>query len=271
MSINSITLTPNLAFSEEWCDISDTKASLPVELKTPPCPENKGFSSWITRFINYFSDTFGDKLTCTQLNDSLNSVFSQKNEWEANLPFEYGGTLQVGCRSKQKGGVTYVVSAPSHDLMDKNSIQAMLSGGRSAATSLGEIQSHYSQGQVKAFVPIAQSNTCGYFGSRGHFVLLEVSINDGKIESAKLHDSKNGFIDTFYDGAAHLTKQLLSHKNLHLDENFSVTVEHHGDQALLNGSDCGRYVTYYASTLIDEGNLSGVNSLSTREFFKKYF
>lgn len=262
---------PHSSINHDWDDLSDLKSNHTAELRKPPSPQNHGFCAWVSNFIHYLSGTFGEKLGCTQLNSALNSIFTPKEGWEAKSTFEYGGTIQVGCRSKQVDGITYVVAAPAHDLPTDDSVQAMLSGGRSAVQTLHEIQTTYPRGDVKVFIPIAQSNTLGCFGTRGHFVLLEADWVDGKIESAKIHDSKGGLLDTFYMGAQHLTKQLLREHLLDLPKGFEVTAEHYGDQSLFNGNDCGRYAAYYAATLIKKGDLSGSCSGAAQTFFKKHF
>ncbi|WP_236851504.1 hypothetical protein [Candidatus Sodalis pierantonius] len=244
---------------------------LPETLRKSPCIESKGFCSWMCSLFNYLTGTFGEKLRCSQLNITLDSIFNQKNGWKTDSTFEYGGTIQTAWRSKQVGGTKYLVTAPAHDLPDENTVQAQLSGGRSTARTLGEIKDIYSNAYLKVLVPIAQSNTLGCFGPRGHFVLLEVTINDGNIQSAQLHDSKAGLIDAFYDGAEHLTKQLRTHDSLSLSKDFFVTTEHRGEQSLFNGNDCGRYTAYYANKITNEGNLLNANIADARYFFKNYF
>lgn len=252
-------------------DVTTLENKLPETLRKSPCIESKGFCSWMCSLFNYLTGTFGEKLRCSQLNITLDSIFNQKNGWKTDSTFEYGGTIQTAWRSKQVGGTKYLVTAPAHDLPDENTVQAQLSGGRSTARTLGEIKDIYSNAYLKVLVPIAQSNTLGCFGPRGHFVLLEVTINDGNIQSAQLHDSKAGLIDAFYDGAEHLTKQLRTHDSLSLSKDFFVTTEHRGEQSLFNGNDCGRYTAYYANKITNEGNLLNANIADARYFFKNYF
>lgn len=240
--------------------------------KTSPSYKSSGFfHTMVSKFINYVTGTFGKKMGCANLNHKLNSIFSKNNGWETKSTFINGGIVQIGCRSQQRDDVTYVVSAPCHDLLENNSMQALLSGGRSAAQTLSEIKNTYPKEKVKALIPIAQSNTLGCFGTRGHFVLLEVDMNVGNILSAKIHDSKGGLIDMFYNGSNHLTKQLLADKPLNLEKHFSVTANHRSEQSLFNGNDCGRYTAYYAATIIKEGNLLKASAANAKTFFSKHF
>lgn len=238
---------------------------------SPPSKSTGFFRAVVSKFINYLTGTFGKKMGCTNLNYWLSGIFSENNGWETKSTFTNGGTIQIGCRSQQRDDVTYVVSSPSHDLPENNSVQALLSGGRSAAQTLSEIKKIYSKEKVKALIPIAQSNTLGCFGTRGHFVLLEVDMNAGNILSAKIHDSKGILIDMFYNGSKHLTKQLLAEKSLNLEKTFSVTTNNRSEQSLFNGNDCGRYTAYYAATIIEEGNLIKASTTNAKAFFSKYF
>lgn len=259
---------PNPHPTGHWGDISTAGHSLPAEFSKPPSTKKSDFCSWMRDFFNCLTGIFGEKLSCSKLNSALNDIFNPTNGWQAKAHFEFGGTNQVGYRSKQKDGITYIVSSACHDLTNPNPMQDLLSGGRTAAQTLNEIKKAYPHEQVKVLVPIAQSNKfCG--STRGHFVLLEVDMHAGKIQSAKIHDSKGPLLDTFYNGARHLTKQLLAEKELGLDKDFAVTSEHLGHQALLNGKDCGRFTAYYADKIIDD-NLSNANAKDARAFFARY-
>lgn len=254
----------------DWPD--DTPADLPTEkIGRPPAPESNKLCTWISKLFNYLTGTFGEKLSPSRLNSTLDALFTPQDDWAQGPSFEHGGIEQTAWRAKQSAGVTYVVSAPAHDLQDENSSQAQLSGGRSTAQTLEEITAAYTSGSVKALIPIAQSNQLGCFGIRGHFVLLEVNIDEGKIQSAQIHDSKSNFIDAFYDGADYLTQQLRGNVNLGLGEDFAVTSEHRGEQSLLNGKDCGRYAAYYASTIVNQGDLSQAKKTDAKAFFKQHF
>lgn len=236
---------------------------------SPPAPESTGFRSWLSRLINYLTGTFGEKLNCSRLNQILDSVFSPQEGWDKGEHFECGGVMRTAWRSKSVAGITYYVTAPAHDLAEENSVQAQLSGGRSVAQTLEALKKVCPEGAVKALIPVAQSNTFGYFGPRGHFVLLETTISNGKIESAILHDSKEGLVDTLYNGGKHLTKQLRQKASLGLDEKFSVTVEHRSEQSLLNDKDCGRYTTHYAATIVQDGDLSNTSEKDAQAFFRE--
>lgn len=256
----------HLHLSSDWADISGAEPSMPTEFSNPPSPEKSGFCAWMRDFFNYLTGTFGEKLAPSKLNSALDDIFSKNNQWQHEAPFENGGVMQTGYRSKQIDNTTYIVSSACHDLTNANETTNQLSGGRSTTQTLHEIKNAYPHQQVKALIPIAQSNKL-VFSTRGHFVLLEVDINAGKIQSAKIHDSKGGLLDTFYCGAKHLTKQLLADENLGLDKNFAVTSEHLGHQAMLNSNDCGRYAAYYAEKIIKDGNLSQANAVNARSFF----
>jgi len=252
----------------DWSDLSATESSISTEYRQPPSPQESGFCSWVRNLLNYLTGTFGEKLSCSKLNSALNDIFSPKNGWVHKGHFEYGGTNQVGYRSKQIEGVTYIVSAPCHDLTNTNSMQDLLSGGRTAAKTLSEIKNIYPEDKVKILIPIAQSNKFG-FSTRGHFVLLEVDIQEGNIQSAKIHDSKGGLLDNFYSGAKHLVKQLLADENLGLTKDFAITTEYHRDQNFFNNSDCGRYTVYHAHKIIENGRLSEANARDASSFFEK--
>ena len=46
-----------------------------------------------------------------------------------------------------------------------------------------------------------------------------------------------------------------------------MTAEHHGDQSLLNGNDCGRFAAYYAAKIIAEGGLDRADKKGGDAFF----
>lgn len=255
--------------SNDWAGISGAKPSLPIEFSKPPSPEKSGFCSWMRNFFNYLTGTFGEKLTPSKLNSALDDIFSKSNQWQHEAPFYNGGVEQTGYRSKQIDNRTYIVSSACHDLTNASETKSQLSGGRSAAQTLDEIKNAYPHQQVKALIPIAQSNQFG-LSTRGHFVLLEVDMNAGKIQSAKIHDSKGGLLDTFYRGATHLTEQLRADVRLNLAEDFAITTEYHGDQSLFNGNDCGRFTAYYADKII-HNNLSKANAVDAQAFFAQNF
>ena len=268
----------HLHLSSDWDNISGAAPSMPTEFSNPPSPEKSGFCAWMRNFFNYLTGTFGEKLAPSKLNSALDNIFNSMNEWKHDDPIYFnnreielhiGSQKQVSFRSMEKEGTTYIVSSACHDMANPTPIQHQQSGGRSVAEALSYIKNAYPHQQVKALIPIAQSNKL-VFSTRGHFVLLEVDINAGKIQSAKIHDSKGGLLDTFYRGAKHLTKQLLADENLGLDKNFAVTSEHHSDQSLLNGNDCGRFSAYYAKKIIDN-DLSKANAVDARAFFEQNF
>ncbi|WP_291970349.1 hypothetical protein [Candidatus Symbiopectobacterium sp.] len=229
------------------------------------------FRARIVEIVRVLTDTHGEKLTCSGLNLHLDTLFSEKRGWttvkgtSAYTPIE-----QTVYRSTQIGNTTYLVSAPAHDLLDEHSNEAILSGGHSAAVLLEEIKKEFPTGNVKALMPIAQSNPLGCFGSRGHFVLCEVDINEGIISAITLHDSKAGLIDGFYKGDKHLKKQLLNHESLGLDKKFILTTQHHGHQHLFNGNDCGRYTLYYADAIVNNGSLTGASAKDAMAFFSQH-
>jgi hypothetical protein len=144
-----------------------------------------------------------------------------------------------------------------------------MAGGRSLLQTFTALAAAYPQGPTKALIPIAQSNAYGPFGSRGHFTLLEIDIDNGIIQSAVLHDPKGGFVDMFYGGAGRLTE--IFRKASLVGDDFSVTVEHRGDQSLLNGNDCGRFAAYYAAQITAEGGLDYANKEGAVAFFSGHF
>lgn len=225
------------------------------------------FCSKIVEIFNKLTGINGEKLTCSQLNKALDSRFSQQDGWTAEAQFDYGGTTQTGYRSKQLNGITFLITAPAHDLLDEDTMAAQLSGGRAAAFVLNEIKDRYPSGQVKTLIPIAQSNPLGYFGPRDHFVLCEVDINEGIISAVTLHDSKAGLVDAFYHGANHLNAQLLAKESLELNKQFIINPHYHGHQHLLNGNDCGRFAVYYAETITTAGSLENASTEGSTRFF----
>ncbi|ACQ67316.1 hypothetical protein HDEF_0570 [Candidatus Hamiltonella defensa 5AT (Acyrthosiphon pisum)] len=268
MTINTSHCSTQMPSMNDWSDLSATESSISTGCRQPPSPQESGFCSWVRNLLNYLTGTFGEKLSCSKLNSALNDIFSPENGWVHKGHFEYGGTNQVGYRSKQIEGVIYIVSAPCHDLSNPDTQQHVLSGGRNAAQMLSEIKNTYPNDEVKILIPVAQSNKFGFSEKRGHFVLLEVDMQEGKCQSAKIHDSKGGLLDTVYRGAKHLKKQLLADKNLSLTKNFAINTEYHGHQSVFNGNDCGRYSAYYANKIIEKRNLS--EATDARPFFEKH-
>lgn len=228
------------------------------------------FCGKIVEIINMLTKTYGEKLTCSQLNRELDTFFNPQSGWKAEALFDYGGSLQTGYRSKQLNGTTYLITAPAHDLLEENTVTAQLSGGRSAASVLDEIKNSFPMGQIKTLIPIAQTNPLGVFGPRGHFVLCEVDINEGIISEVALHDSKAGLVDVFYQGADRLKEQLLARENLGLNKQSALTAHHHGHQHLFNGNDCGRYALYYASTIVDTDSLANTSTKEAMAFFSQH-
>ncbi|MCW2477694.1 hypothetical protein [Candidatus Symbiopectobacterium sp. NZEC135] len=229
------------------------------------------FRAKLAEIFNVLTDTYGEKLTCSQLNLQLDALFSKEEGWTPlRRTSAYHAIEQTVYRSRQIEGTTYLISAPAHDLLDEQSNTATLSGGHSAAAMLEEIKIEFPTGNIKALMPIAQSNPLGCFGLRGHFVLCEVDINEGKIQTTTLHDPKAGLIDGFYQGAKHLKRQFLNHKNLELDKGAIPTAQHHGHQHLLNGNDCGRYTLYYADTIIETGSLTQTSTKDALAFFSQH-
>ncbi len=229
------------------------------------------FCARIVEIFRVLTDTHGEKLTCSQLNLQLDALFSKEEGWTPlKRESEYIPTKQTVYRSRQIEDTTYVVSAPAHDLLDKCSTTATLSGGHSAAALLDEIKKEFPTGNVKTLIPIAQSNPLGCFGLRGHFVLCEVNINKGIISAITLHDPKAGLIDGFYKGDNHLKRQFLNHESLGLDKKSILTAQHHGHQHLLNGNDCGRYTLYYVDTIIKTGSLTQASAKDAMAFFSQH-
>lgn len=272
MTINTSHCSTQMPSMNDWSDLSATESSISTEYRQPPSPQESGFCSWVRNLLNYLTGTFGEKLSCSKLNSVLNDIFSPENGWEHKNGsehkghFEYSLKNQVGYRSKQISGVSYIISAPCHDLTNPTIEQDLLSGGRNAAKMLSEIKNTYPHDEVKILIPVAQSNKFGFSEKRGHFVLLEVDMQEGKIQSAKIHDSKGGLFDTVYRGAKHLKKQLLADENLSLTKDFAITTEYHGHQSLFNSNDCGRYSAYYANKIIEKRNLS--QATDARSFFE---
>jgi len=237
--------------------------------KVVNAPESTGFSSWLRSFINRLLSIFGEKLSPSQLNQCLDRIFSEDNGWRENGSFNVGGVEQIAFRVKEFAGTTYIVCATTHDLPESDSIAAHMAGGRSLLQTFTALAAAYPQGSTKALIPIAQSNTYGPFGPRGHFTLLEVDIDNCIIKSAVLHDSKGGFVDVFYEGAGRLTD--IFRKASLVGGDFSVTVEHRGEQSLLNGNDCGRFAAYYAAQITAEGGLNCANKEGAVVFFAEHF
>ncbi|MCU6224655.1 hypothetical protein [Morganella morganii] len=232
-------------------------------------PESAGFCSWLHSFINRLLGIFGEKLSPDQLNQSLDSIFSEDKEWQQNRDVNAWGVKQTVLRVKESAGIAYIVCATTHDLPESDSVAAHMAGGRSLLQIFTALADACQQGSAKALIPVAQSNTYGPFGPRGHFTLLEADIDNGIIQSAVLHDPKGGFVDMFYGGAGRLTA-ILRKENL-IGDDFSVTVEHRGDQSLLNGNDCGRFAAYYAAKITAEGGLDCADKKGAVAFFAEHF
>ncbi|HHX8748378.1 TPA: hypothetical protein ACVPFL_000495 [Morganella morganii] len=232
-------------------------------------PESAGFCSWLHSFINRLLGIFGEKLSPGQLNRSLDSIFSEDKGWRQNRDANAWGVEQTVFRVKESAGIAYIVCATTHDLPESDSVAAHMAGGRSLLQTFTALADAYQQGPAKALIPVAQSNTYGPFGPRGHFTLLEADIDNGIIQSAVLHDPKGGFVDMFYGGAGRLTA-ILRKENL-IGDDFSVTVEHRGDQSLLNGNDCGRFAAYYAAKITAEGGLDCADKKGAVAFFAEHF
>ncbi len=232
-------------------------------------PDSVGFCSWLHSFINRLLGIFGEKLSPGQLNQCLDSIFSEDKGWRKNGSFNLGGVDQTIFRVKELAGINYIICATTHDLPESDSIAAHMAGGRSLLQTFTALAEEYPQDTTKALIPVAQSNAYGPFGPRGHFTLLEVDVDNGIIKNAVLHDSKGGLVDLFYEGAGRLT-ELLRKASL-VGDDFSVTVEHRGEQSLLNGNDCGRFAAYYAAQITAEGDLDCANKKGAAAFFAQHF
>lgn len=232
-------------------------------------PNSSGFVAWVEKIIDYFSGVFGERMTAPELNAALFNIFSSKNDWQPNNASEN----EPQATSKKLGGTTYVVSAVSHDRPDYDSPESIMTGAQPVATTLDNIQNKYSKGDVKVLIPIAQANNygpSGVFGMRGHLVLLEADIKDGVLTHATLHDSKGGLLDHIYHGADRLNT-LLQDKKIQTSADFSLNVEHRGEQSLFNGKDCGRFTAYYAHKITEKGNLNDASRAEARAFFDNNF
>lgn len=232
-------------------------------------PNSSGFVAWVGKLIDYLSGVFGERMTAPQLNKALGDIFSKENGWEM---FGCAGQ-EASHMSKILGGKTYVVSAVSHDRPDYDSMESITTGALPVATTLGNIQEKYREGDVKVLIPIAQANNygpSGVFGIRGHLVLLEADIKDGELTHATLHDSKGGLLDHIYHGADRLNT-LLRDKNIKTSDNFSLNVEYRGEQSLFNGKDCGRFTAYYAHEITKNGTLDNTSRAGARDFFTQHF
>lgn len=88
---------------------------------------------------------------------------------------------------------------------------------------------------------------------RDHFALLNASIRDGVVTSAKLIDSKEGLLDLSYGGAKHLLEQFGKTRDLKLDplNNFAIETIYLADQSLINHTDCGRFTVKHAVDFFD--------------------
>ncbi|WP_253384095.1 hypothetical protein [unidentified bacterial endosymbiont] len=232
-------------------------------------PESRGFCTWFHTFLNKLIGVFGEKLSPGQLNRCLDRIFSEDKGWTKNGSFTVGGVEQTLFRVKESAGTTYIICAPAHDLAESGSCAAHMAGGRSFLQTYNALTAAFPQGQIKVLIPVAQSNTYAFSGPRGHFTLLEVDMNNRTIQNAVLHDSKGGFVDLFYGGAERIT-EIFRNDGL-TGNDFSVTVEHRGEQGLLNGNDCGRFAAYYAKQIIAEGGLGKANKKSAYAFFATHF
>lgn len=234
-------------------------------------PQHMGFGAWLQSFIHRLLGIFGEKMSPGELTTGLDKIFSEDKGWEHKGSFPIGGTERTAFRVKVCGGETHVVCATAHDLKESGTTAAQLAGGRSVSDTLKELTAAYPTGSLKALIPIAQSNTYGPFGPRGHFTLLEVNITDGAAQKAILHDSKGGFVDWFYGGAERLTEIFRQEGLAQTGPDFSVEVEHRGEQSLLNGKDCGRFASYYADQIAQHGSLQEASREGAEAFFAANF
>ncbi|WP_235667740.1 hypothetical protein [Candidatus Williamhamiltonella defendens] len=67
-----------------------------------------------------------------------------------------------------------------HELSNLDTQQHVLSEGYNAAQMLSKIKNTYPNDEVEILIFVAQSNKFGLSEKRGHFVLLEVDMQEGK-------------------------------------------------------------------------------------------
>lgn len=232
----------------------DTKTLQPPtsEITSQIAPMSSGDNTRINDIITclrkFFDDLlgYGDRLKPSQLNQALNNIFSATDGWQK---MESDVQIPTLFRSQTFEQTHCIIASVCHDVAHPTDMR-QIAGLFDVPTMLQEICKSYPTENVKALLPIAQSDH--YIAqsgpTRGHYVLLEVEIKNGSVTQATLHDPKAGLLDSIYQGASRLSNIL---KNNSLFEG-EVKINYHGDQALLNGKDCGRYVSYYAERMANE-------------------
>ncbi|PHV13242.1 hypothetical protein [Chitinimonas sp. BJB300] len=238
--------------------------------------DSKGITAYlvdmIIRIAQTLTGSYGSKMSSHQMNMALDRIFSQADDWKCSESRNGNGLPDF--RSKSLENTRYVVSSSCHDLPESGSV-FQRGGSLSVPKVLLDICNAYPVGDVRALLPVAQGNDLGCFGPRGHFTLFDVKIENGKIISAELIDSKGGLIDHFYNGKEKLKDLILGSDGLGCNglegkvaKEFSVVTTYLGHQGLLNGNDCGRHVVYAADTIVEKDSLKNASSNEARQFFK---
>ena len=146
--------------------------------------------------------------------------------------------------------ITHIVANPCHDLPANASARLRnQSAESSVAECLAAICLHHPENTVVVQIPVCQDNPLG-INRRGHFALLNARIENGCLKTAVLVDSKAGLLDLFYDGARHLSDQSREVPEVRIDapDTFEIRTQYLGDQALINGTDCGRFAVKHAES-----------------------
>ena len=245
-------------------------------------PHQNGIKAFICRLMDYLTNKFGDVLKPSALNTHISAFLTDKDGWccsDQQLESIGGSTPPPKWFEKVHAGTTYVISATCHDVPDndvtnkKDNTAKNLAGDYAAAQALKDILEVHPKGELHISIPIAQSNPYTFGQKREHFTLLDVSVKDGKIDSATLIDSKSAMLGWIYNGAEHLTTQintLFNKNNDHPNEEdtknyieLKVTSTYTGEQNFINSTDCGRHTMLNAFRKAPVDNIPEVNANNT--------
>jgi hypothetical protein len=215
-------------------------------VKSAVCQEN-GWEYYYRGITNLFQRAYGDQIAPSNLRATLTKLLNEDKttRWQGSKATYVGGGWQgvpmyMAC---QKDDHKFIVTAPAHDLDDNvDNLTKVASGNLPLNDVLLQIIQDNPQGEVEVCVPIAQTNSY-LFGAvkRNHWITLKCNIEEGKIVSSDLYDSK-GWFSSLYGGPHRLISKL---------PNFEGNVKSHflGHQGLINNNDCGRFAASYIKSM----------------------
>lgn len=224
-------------------------------------------SALLARFIFWITGKFGETMTSEDVNRYLDVVFPEDN-WERKrvsittvadgseaLPWAVNGyERSLIWREREVEGEKQIVTDTCHDMpADTPILESIQATALSVAECLFHVCQNNPQGKINVQIPVEQSSP--FFGGyRGHFVLLNVSVENGRVIRASVIESKQKHCDFGYDGAHHLFVQLRDYPDFPFGsrDDFEITTHYLGDQPMTNGNDCGRYAVAHARRFVSE-------------------